>query len=256
MFKSDSHWTCAYLHPEIFRTYKHQQQLLCPKFFLLLAHSSIPVHVDIGGGEKQPAFFLSRTLSSRWILQEHHGWQPNPTSYSQPQPGKISLSRTARLSVKITLLHWAHLVGKGTKKVLIPNAACPASYLSRSNYYSPSTQGHISLPAPACISVHLPEELHPTSPQPGKQSVTPPVVAVHTLSAWLSEVPKMAREMDCSWGTTCFPITGNLQHQSLPGITDLGLEWFPHDSRQGWEGASQRRWGVWTAHRTLRHRPI
>lgn len=81
-----------------------------PNFFFSLPAHLIRVPVDIRGGEKQPACCLSRTLSSHLILQEHHGWLPNLVSCSWPQPGKISLGRTARLSAKITILHWAQLV--------------------------------------------------------------------------------------------------------------------------------------------------
>lgn len=127
-FKRDSHWKFTYFYPEIFRTYKDQQQFLCHNFFLLLVHSSIPAHVGIRGGEKQPACCLSRTLSSHLILHEHHSWLPNLSSCSWPQPGKISVSRTAwlrgewesgekkREKKKFSLLHWAHLVGRGLKR--------------------------------------------------------------------------------------------------------------------------------------------
>lgn len=98
MFKSGRHWTqWAHLHPGTFTMHKKKPaEIHMPwVFFLLLAQSFVSICVDRGGGKEQPACCLSRTLSSCLMLQEHHGWLPELTSCSQPQPCKASLDSTA-----------------------------------------------------------------------------------------------------------------------------------------------------------------
>lgn len=177
VFKSDSHWTRAYLYPEIFRMY--QQQLLVPSFFLLLALSSTPVHADIRGGQKQALCFLSRTHLIPW---EHRGWLPTLTSCSWPQPDTISLSRAAQLSAKPTPLCWAYLVGRGLKRC--PFTVQPVQQAVRVG----AIAVHRPPGGPSPFQPRLlflctfPEELHLTFPQLGKQGVTLPVVAVPYLN--------------------------------------------------------------------------